>query len=167
MSHPYVTQLRFARSEFTRGLEGVREEDAIKQIGSMNCISWIVGHMANQEHYFWVLAAQSRILAPDLNDLVGTGKPPSTPPYGEMLSLWQTITEEADRYLDRIQAQDLTSHLTLNGKPFVEDVGTRLLRNIYHYWYHLGEAMAIRQFLGHERLPEFVGDMSKVRIVDI
>jgi hypothetical protein len=30
----------------------------------------------------------------------------------------------------------------------------------YHYWYHLGEAHAIRQMLGHQDLPQFVGDMS-------
>ena len=31
----------------------------------------------------------------------------------------------------------------------------------YHYWFHLGEAYAIRQLLGHPDLPEFVGDMSE------
>jgi hypothetical protein len=34
-----------------------------------------------------------------------------------------------------------------------------LLRNIYHYWYHTGEAHAIRDMLGHKNLPEFVGEM--------
>ena len=36
-----------------------------------------------------------------------------------------------------------------------------LLRNIYHYWFHMGEAHAIRQLLGHPDLPQFVGDMSE------
>jgi len=31
----------------------------------------------------------------------------------------------------------------------------------YHYWYHIGEAHAIRDMLGHQDLPEFVGDMSQ------
>ena len=31
----------------------------------------------------------------------------------------------------------------------------------YHYWYHLGEAHATRQMLGHTDLPQFVGDMSE------
>ena len=35
-----------------------------------------------------------------------------------------------------------------------------LLRNVYHYWFHTGEAHAVRQSLGHQGLPEFVGDMS-------
>jgi len=31
----------------------------------------------------------------------------------------------------------------------------------YHYWYHTGEAHAIRDMLGHQDLPEFVGNMSE------
>jgi hypothetical protein len=38
-----------------------------------------------------------------------------------------------------------------------------LLRNTYHYWYHTGEAAAIRQMLGHTRLPEYVGDIAKAQ----
>mgnify|MGYP001469375635 CR=1 FL=1 len=30
---------------------------------------------------------------------------------------------------------------------------------IYHYWFHIGENAAIRQQLGHERLPQFVGSI--------
>lgn len=32
---------------------------------------------------------------------------------------------------------------------------------IYHYWYHTGEIMAVRQLLGHERLPQFVGALDR------
>ena len=32
-------------------------------------------------------------------------------------------------------------------------------RVIYHYWYHTGENMAIRQMLGHTGLPDFVGNI--------
>jgi len=35
--------------------------------------------------------------------------------------------------------------------------GNLVQRVIYHYWYHTGEVMAIRQLLGHRRLPQFVG----------
>jgi hypothetical protein len=34
-----------------------------------------------------------------------------------------------------------------------------MLRTTYHYWYHLGEGLAVRQQLGHDRLPDFVGDI--------
>lgn len=30
---------------------------------------------------------------------------------------------------------------------------------IYHYWYHAGENMGIRQALGHTGLQDFVGDI--------
>jgi len=41
-----------------------------------------------------------------------------------------------------------------------ESIGTLLMRNIFHYWYHTGEASAVRQMLGHAGVPEFVGDIS-------
>ena len=40
-------------------------------------------------------------------------------------------------------------------------MGTLILRNTYHYWYHTGEAHAIRQMLGHQDLPQFVGDFGR------
>jgi hypothetical protein len=39
------------------------------------------------------------------------------------------------------------------------NIGALLLRVIYHYWYHIGEIMAIRQQLGHHGLPDFVGNI--------
>jgi hypothetical protein len=160
MTHPLVTQLRFTRSEFQRCLTGLSDNDARQRIGQMNCISWIVGHMANQEHNFWVRYAQGRVLYPELNDLVGFGKPPSTPPLEEMWFFWEAITAQADGYLDQLTPELLETHLLREGKPAPETVGTTLLRNIYHYWFHIGEAHAIRQALGHSDLPQFVGNMS-------
>ena len=128
----------------------------------MNCISWIVGHLASQEHYLWLELAQDVNLAPDLHALVGYGQPPSTPPLEEMWGLWHKITAVADDYLTTITAEMLEAHFVRGPETRAEDVGTTLLRNIYHYWFHTGEAHAIRQMLGHTDLPQFVGDMSKV-----
>ena len=79
MTHLLVTQLRFVRSELVRALDSVTEEEAQRRILPMNCLSWIVGHLANQENFYWVLLAQDERLAPGLNDLVGYGQPASTP----------------------------------------------------------------------------------------
>jgi hypothetical protein len=160
--HPLVTQLRFARSELVRCLEGISEEDGVRRLGPMNCISWIVGHLAGQEHYLWVDAAQGQDVAPGLYELVGFGQPPSTPPLEEMWAVWNTVTRTADQYLDALTEEQLGTYLVRKGKPLREDVGTLLLRNMWHYWYHLGEAHAIRQMLGHGGLPQFVGDMTGV-----
>jgi hypothetical protein len=160
-AHPLVTQLRFARSEFVRCLEGVSEEDARRRLEPMNCISWIVGHLANQEHFLWVMVPQNKFLAPGLYQLVGTGQPASTPPLDEMWATWHTVTQVADEFLDTLTTDKLQSYLEWEGKPLRESIGTMLHRNTYHYWYHTGEAHAIRQMLGHRDLPQFVGDMSK------
>jgi hypothetical protein len=161
MAHPLVTQLRFTRGEFVRCLEGVSAADALRRFEPMNCISWMVGHLAEQENRYWVLLAQGRVLAPGLHKLVGYGQPASTPPPEEMWAAWRTITVAADGYLDTLTAERLQAHLEREGKPAPESVGTMLLRNIYHYWFHIGEAHAVRQLLGHPDLPQFVGDISR------
>jgi len=159
--HLLVAQLRFARSEFVRCLEGVSAEDAQRRLMPMNCISWMVGHLANQEHRYWVVVAQGKNIAPDLNEMVGYGKPASTPPLAEMWAAWREITAAADHYLDTLTPEIMQTYLLLDGKPVDESVGTLLMRNLFHYWYHTGEASAVRQMLGHTNLPQFVGDINQ------
>ena len=145
-----------------RCLEGLSEEDAIRRLESMNCISWIVGHLAAQEHLYWVIQAQGRVIFPDLHKLVGWGSPPSTPPLHEMWDAWRAITGAADGYLDTLAPEAMQRPLEWDESADPETAGTKLFRNIYHYWYHLGEAHAIRSMLGHTDLPGFIGDMSQV-----
>lgn len=159
--HLLVSQLRFARSEFVRGLEGISEEDAVRRLRPMNCISWMVGHLANQEHRYWVVLSQRREDHPGLNELVGYGKPASTPPLKEMWDVWRKVTAAADVYLEALTPEILQTFPLRDGKPLDESVGTLLMRNIYHYWYHTGEAAAVRQMLGHKNLPDFVGDINR------
>jgi len=163
MTHPLVTQLRFARSELIRCMKGVPAEDACRRIAPMNCLSWIVGHLAAQEHFLWIELAQGISIAPGLYKLVGFGQPASTPPWDEMWDIWHTITSKADEYLDSITPEMLGIQLAPQDERADEDVGTLLLRNVYHYWFHTGEAHAIRQMLGHPNLPQFVGDMKEVQ----
>ncbi len=160
MTHPLVAQLRFTRSELMRCLQGVSDADARRRIEPMNCLSWMVGHLADQENRYWVVVAQGQTLAQELNDQVGYRKPASTPPFEEMWSTWRVITEAADRYLDTLTLELMQTYFEWKGKPMGENIGTMLLRNIHHYWFHIGEAYALRQMLGHTDLPEFVGDMS-------
>jgi uncharacterized damage-inducible protein DinB len=161
MPHTLVTQLRFARSEFLRCLDGLSEDDAVRRLLPMNCISWMIGHLANQEHRYWVILGQGKNIAPGLNDLVGHGQPATTPPLSDMWATWQSVTQAADVYLDTLTADVLQTFFEYEGKPVGENIGTMLLRNIYHYWFHTGEAHAVRQGLGHTDLPQFVGDMSQ------
>jgi hypothetical protein len=156
--HPLVTQLHFARSEFQRCLEGLSAEDAQKRLLPMNSISWMIGHLANQEQFYWLICGQGKFIVPGLNELVGFGKPASTPPLAEMWSVWEAVTTAADDYLREL-APPLTRFLQFQGQPLREPIGTCLHRNIYHYWFHIGEAHAVRQQLGHADLPQFVGDM--------
>jgi uncharacterized damage-inducible protein DinB len=158
--HPLVVQLRFARSELVRCLEDVTPEDAFRRVQPMNCISWVIGHLANQENAYWNILPGRENRAPRLNDLVGFGKPASTPPLDEMWTAWREVTRAADSYLDTLDGAQMQEFFVWKGEKRPESIGTMLLRNIYHYWFHTGEAHAMRQLLGNMDLPQFVGDMS-------
>ena len=163
MVHPLVSQLHFSRNEFRRVFEGVTADEAETRLGQMNCMSWIVGHLAAQEQSYWVVLAQGleRTVDPGLNAIAGPGSPPSTPPWDEMWNTWTEITQTADRYLNGLDSETLTTFLERDGQPLRESVGTMLFRNIHHYWFHLGEAHAIRQQFGHQDLPSFVGQFGE------
>ncbi|MCH7587894.1 MAG: DinB family protein [Chloroflexi bacterium] len=155
MSHPLVSQLKFARSEFRRGLADLPDEDARKRMLPMNAISWMIGHLAWQEQRYWLDRAQGKVMLPHLNENFASGRPATTPALDETWAAWETITEAADVWLDQLESERISA-------PLAEDyssVGTFMYRNIYHYWVHLGEAMAVRQLLGHPGLSEFVGDI--------
>jgi hypothetical protein len=161
MVHPLVEQLRFARSEFRRGLEGVSEDEAQRRFQPMNCISWNVGHLAWQEQRYWLYRAQGELPRPDVNERFAYGAPASTPSLEEVWAAWSEITGASDPWLDAVSTETLESAVVLDGKPSEYIWGSMLQRMIYHYWYHTGENAAIRQNLGHAELPEFVGDIDE------
>lgn len=159
MPHPLIDQFRFTRAEWARGLEGLTEEDAARHFGPMNCISWIVGHLAWHEQRYWLHRAQGQLLFPQLNTTYAYGAPMSTPSLPEMLDIWRTITRAADPFLDGLTTATLQQDLLYDGKAVGQSIGSALRRVTYHYWFHNGEIQAIRQMLGHTNLPEYVGDI--------
>lgn len=157
--HPLVEQLRFTRSEFLRGIRGIGEEDAQRRIEPMNSIGWNVGHLAWQEQQYFVTWPQGERPFPDIAREFESGKPASTPALARVLEAWRAITAAADPWLDSLGPADLARHVVSGGTPLRRRYGDLLQRVIYHYWYHIGENAAIRQQLGHRRLPQFVGDI--------
>ena len=159
MAHPMVEQLRFTRGEFVRCLDGMSLQDACVRHGQMNCVSWTIGHLAEHENSVFVFLGQGAVIQPGLRKVCGVGCPPSTPKLDDMWSAWREVVARADMYLDRLTTEKLQEHFQWKGKALEESIGTMLQRVIYHYWYHLGEAHAIRQMLGQRDLPQFVGAM--------
>lgn len=157
--HPLVAQLRFTRSEFQRGLVSIAADDARKRILPMNCISWNVGHLAWQEQRYFLTFAQGKILLPELNQQFAYGAPASTPALGEMQQAWQTVTRAADVWLDALTTTGLQQTFSSPAGDWTTSFGNLVQRVIYHYWYHTGENMAMRQMLGHTDLVDFVGDV--------
>lgn len=160
MPHPLVTQLQFTRSEFIRGIKGVSEEDAVKRLLPMNCISWNVGHLAWQEQRYFLYYGQGMLPLPEIDRLFAYGAPASTPPIKEVRAAWEEITRAADPWLAELTSAKLQEAIIKkDGTPGKRFFGDMLQRTIYHYWYHTGENQAIRQMLGHSGLPQFVGNI--------
>jgi hypothetical protein len=158
MSHPLVDQLRFTRSEFLRGLEGLSELDAQQRLLPANSISWNVGHLAWQEQRYFLKYAGGEVLFPEIDTAFAFRAPASTPPLAEVMTAWRAITAAADPWLDGVTSEGLLVMAVNKGRE-ITSFGNLLQRTIYHYWYHNGENLAIRQHLGHTDLPQFVGDI--------
>jgi uncharacterized damage-inducible protein DinB len=161
MPHPLVHQLRFTRSEFARAFKGVTDEDSRKRLEPMNSISWIIGHLAWQEQAYFVGYGQGRRPLADINRDFANGAPASTPVLQDVQNAWLAITEAANPWLDTLTPATLQQNVVSQGKPIAYTYGNLLQRVIYHYWYHTGEIMAIRQLLRHSRLPQFVGALDR------
>jgi len=161
MTHPLVEQFRFTRSEWLRGLKGVTEEEGAAHFGQMNSIGWTVGHLAWHEHRIFLERAQNILLYPEINKTYGYGSPMSTPSLAEVMKMWRAVTKAVDPFLDTLTTGALQTEFLRNGKAVGQTLGSVLLRITYHYWYHIGETQAIRQMLGHKRLPVFVGNLEK------
>lgn len=161
MSHSLVDQLHFTRSEWLRGLDGMGPEEGTRHLGPMNCISWMVGHLAWKEQAYWLIRAQGRSLFPELDRSFASGAPMTTPSLDETVKTWKEVVGAAEAYLDSLTTEHLQEELPMRGKEIGQTIGSAILRMTYHYWYHIGEMLAIRQMLGHEGLPEFVGPLEQ------
>jgi hypothetical protein len=131
----------------------------------MNCISWNVGHLAWQEQRYFLLygqgSGQGQLPFPEIDQQFAYRAPASTPALDDVLAAWHAITQAADPWLDTLTIEKLQQHVVREGKPTRYIFGALLQRVVYHYWYHTGENMAIRQMLGHTGLPEFVGNIDE------
>lgn len=159
MAHLIVDQLRFARSEWLRALRGVTEEDAKRHFGQMNSIGWIVGHLAWHEQRICLTRPRDIVLVPTLNAEFFSGAPMSTPSLKAMRAAWNRVTRESEPFLETLRTRDLMRDLPRDGKPTGQTFADAMRRMTFHYWFHIGEILAIRQMIGGKGLPEYVGDL--------
>ena len=152
-----LNQLRFSRSEFQRGFMGVNEADSRRRFMPINSIAWIVGHLAWHEQHYWLKRAQGIIPFPKLDEVTAFGKPPADVALKEMVDLWEAVIKASEDYLITLTHDDYLKKLIVNGKELSANIGTMMMRVRYHYWYHTGEMQAIRQLLGHQDLPSYIG----------
>jgi hypothetical protein len=133
------------------------DADATRRIGPANPISWTVGHLAWQEQRYWLQRLRGVTRAPELDRDFCFGCETTTPDPTGIWATWSKITAACDEVLDTLTTDDFTAEPIVDGKPLGTTTGSMMLRNIYHYWFHLGEAMGFRQAMGHAGLAQFVG----------
>lgn len=159
MAHPLVEQLKFTRSKVERAMAGVSDEEAVQRFLPMNCLSWIVGHLANQEQRLWLEFQGSEVVVPGLSELFGYGEPAFTPPLAEMWEAWRRVGAATEPFLESLIGEDLLKVPAGSGRVWNESNGTLMMRVIMHQWFHIGESQAIRQLQGAANLGSFVGDL--------
>lgn len=123
-----------------------------------NCIAWNVGHLAWQEQRYWLTRGQKKTPREDVAKQFAYGAEASTPSLAETVAAWREITGASDPFLDEMTTEKLQTN-AVETKDFTTTWGNFLQRMIYHYWYHAGEIIGIRQALGHTNLAEFIGDI--------
>jgi uncharacterized damage-inducible protein DinB len=151
--HTLVQMLKLARQEFERNLEGLTDEDARKRIEPMNCISWIIGHVACQHQAYFTDWPQEKNTDSRYWPYA-TGAQPSQPPLEEALALWRDACAASEAWLKAATKENL-QEICPNPLAAGENWGALLVRCIFHTWHHMGEITSVRQILGH-RAPEFV-----------
>jgi hypothetical protein len=116
--------------------------------------------MAWHEQLYWLQRAQGIILIPEVMRYA-KGEPQTSPCLEQVQTSWHTIIQATEGYLDTLTSDLLETHLQANGERARDNIGTYLMRMVYHYWFHLGEMQSIRQMIGHTELPVYVGDISR------
>ena len=159
MTLQMVLDLKFARQKWASGHANLSNEDAQKRVGDANALSWLVGHLAWLEHLTWVEFAQGQETSEYLSQFTWNS-PASVPPLDEVMAVWESAAAAADTYLDDITEADLDTMIYWGERP-MESVGSMIKRQTWHYWYHLGEAQAVRQVMEHKNLPPFIGQMDE------
>jgi hypothetical protein len=157
VTHPLVEQVHFTRAEWRRALRGVSEEDGSRKIEPINTIGWIVGHLAWQEQLYFLTRAQGRTPEPILNEVAASGGPTTTPSLKQMMAAWKKVTADVDTWMEPLTTKDLLGELPPPGGK--RTVGDAIRRMTYHYWFHIGEILALRQLMDHPRRPEYVGNI--------
>ncbi len=163
MKHYLVTQLEFAREEFQRVMQGVTSREGEKVLSPFNSLGFMVGHMAVHEHTMWLVMAEQRELYSDIGERFGSGVAATVPQWNEVWDVWHRVTQESDSFLASITDHNVDATLNFREEGMDESIGHTLLRVIKHYWFHIGEAHGLRQALGHQDIPDFVGDVKRMR----
>ena len=156
-THHLVWQLRNARKEWAIIFDGVSDEDGERRFGRINSLGWFMAHLAWHE-MMNLGAFTGEMMFPQLHEIAGKGNPATTPKLSEMRALWEQIAAAVDERFATLTVDDLLGEVNYFGWVYPENLGSVLQRTNNHYFYHMGEAAAVRQLLDHTGYPEVMAD---------
>ena len=153
--------VRFAISEFERGLKGLTDEEAIARLDKAdgtqtNSITWTTGHVSTGWLFVHALMTGERAQIGE-RVFFGPGADPTPPSLEEMRTMFAKAKALTEEWLPDATDELLSSKRDF-GPQASENLGTQLVRAVLHTWFHTGEINAMRQTLGHPEIS-FVGRM--------
>ncbi len=150
MAHHLVRYVWHVRRELERSLENISEADLNREVGGLNSIAWMIGHLAMQEQAYWLFFRGEELVEKNLKAYGSKVEDPKE--FAELFELWKSITEQSNGWLETATTSDLENQF----EKAKENTGSLLTRVIGHYYFHIGQIATIRKLLGYD-VPGFVG----------
>lgn len=157
MTHHLVRKVKHVRQELRRAIEGLSVADMEKRVAGINSVVWIIGHLAWHEQLYWLERRGLPLVSAQLADYgFGRTVPEHMDTFETLFAQWQKVTESSNDWLESLNTEDLRGHLKGENRSESENIGSKLMRVIGHYYLHIGQITAIRKILGYN-VPPFVG----------
>jgi hypothetical protein len=150
-----VDQLNMQTRLFKNVTEGIRDEDAQKQVApKVNHVAWLTGHIVSTRYMMaGVLGLEMREPYPDLfTDGKGLQEGVQYPTMNELIKDWDTISEAV---INKINA--LPDDVVMNELPQPTPIGDATIKSFmnfcsHHEAYTIGQLGILRRILGYEAM---------------
>jgi hypothetical protein len=148
MTHALIGQFLLTNDQVNKYYFDLSDDDIKAVFKPINCIGWLIGHMALGNYQF--LFKNIGNVIPEDAKLYGNGQPHSTPDKNFILNMWEDSADNLKKWIINVSDDDLINNMTGKMKDEKVNLGTDLSRMMFHTWNHLGEIASVRQLLGKD-----------------
>lgn len=148
MTHALIGQFLLTNDQVKKYYLDLSDDDIKAVFKPINCIGWLIGHMALGNYQFLFKNIGNDI--PEDAKLYGNGQPHSTPDRDLIINMWEDSADNLKNWIINVSDDDLINNMTGKMKDEKVNLGTDLSRMMFHTWNHLGEIASVRQLLGKD-----------------